>query len=85
MSWFQVSANTKAYGFVGAVVSTADLSASSWTWYRDPAGGWAVRKVIEIAAEPADYSDQLPPVLKPFGAVPPLVTDIVLSLDDCSL
>jgi len=73
-----------AYGFVGVVVSTADLSASVWTWYRDAAGGWAVRKVIEIPAEPAD-PDQLPPALKPFGAVPPLVTDIVLSLDDRSL
>ena len=74
----------KAYGFVGVVVSTADLSASIWTWYRDAAGGWAARKVIEIPAEPAD-PDQLPPALKPFGAVPPLVTDIVLSLDDRSL
>jgi selenium-binding protein 1 len=34
--------------------------------------------------EPA-APDQLPPALKPFGAVPPLVTDIVLSLDDRSL
>ena len=41
----------------------------------------AVKKVIEIPAEPADAS-LLPPALKPFGAVPPLVTDINLSLDD---
>jgi selenium-binding protein 1 len=68
------------YGFVGVVVSTADLSASVWTWYRDN-GSWAARKVIEIPAEPAT-EDQLPPALKPFGAVPPLITDIDLSVDD---
>src|SRR5262249_28885269 len=32
-------------------------------------------------AEPAE-ADLLPPALKPFGAVPPLITDINLSLDD---
>lgn len=71
---------TKAYGFVGVVVSTKDLSASIWVWHR-PNGRWAATKVIEIPAEPADPS-QLPPALQPFGAVPPLVTDINLSLDD---
>jgi selenium-binding protein 1 len=40
-----------------------------------------VKKVIDIPAEPAD-PDQLPPLLKGFKAVPPLVTDINLSLDD---
>jgi methanethiol oxidase len=55
-------------------------TASIWTWYRQN-GTWQVRKVIEIPAEPAE-ADQLPPALKPFGAVPPLVTDINLSLDD---
>jgi selenium-binding protein 1 len=75
---------TRAYGFVGVVVSTADLSASIWTWFLTEGGSWDVRKVIEIPAEPAD-ADQLPPALKPFGAVPPLVTDIALSLDDRSL
>ena len=39
------------------------------------------QKVIEIPAEPADAA-LLPPALQPFGAVPPLVTDINLSLDD---
>jgi selenium-binding protein 1 len=73
---------TRAYGFVGVVVSTADLTASVWTWSRDDGNGsWSVRKVIEIPPEPAD-ADQLPPPLKPFAAVPPLVTDIDLSLDD---
>lgn len=38
-------------------------------------------KIIEIPAEPAD-PELLPPMLKGFGAVPPLVTDIALSLDD---
>ena len=37
--------------------------------------------MIEIPAEPA-AADDLPPLLKGFGAVPPLVTDINLSLDD---
>ena len=44
-------------------------------------GTWRVHKVIDIPAEPA-AADDLPPLLKGFGAVPPLVTDINLSLDD---
>jgi len=71
---------TKAYGFVNCVVSLKDLSSSIWAWHKDN-GSWAVKKVIEIPAEPAD-PDQLPPALKPFSAVPPLVTDINLTLDD---
>jgi methanethiol oxidase len=71
---------TNTYGFVGVVISTKDLSGSIWLWYRD-AGEWKARKVIEIPAEPADES-QLPPALKPFKAVPPLVSDINRSLDD---
>ncbi|MGN6318985.1 selenium-binding family protein [Trinickia sp.] len=71
---------TKAYGFVNSVISLKDLSASIWTWYRD-GDRWAARKVIEIPAEPADPA-RLPPMLKRFNAVPPLVTDIALSLDD---
>jgi len=70
----------KAYGFVGVVVSLRDLSASIWLWHRKN-GNWEITKVIEIPAEPAD-PDQLPPMLKGFKAVPPLVTDINLSLDD---
>jgi methanethiol oxidase len=71
-----------AYGFVGVVVSLEDLSSSIWMWYRDEADGeWKTRKVITIPAEPADAAD-LPPVIQGFGAVPPLVTDINLSLDD---
>jgi len=71
---------TKSYGFVGVVISVEDLSASIWTWHQDGKGGWAVTKVIEIPAEPADPS-VLPPLLQGFGAVPPLVTDIDLSVD----
>jgi selenium-binding protein 1 len=70
----------RTYGFVGVVVSVEDLSASIWTWYRD-GDKWAVKKTITIPAEPADASE-LPPLLAGFGAVPPLVTDINLSLDD---
>ncbi|MFI6448195.1 selenium-binding protein SBP56-related protein [Kitasatospora sp. NPDC050543] len=68
------------WGFVGVVVSVEDLSASVWIWYRDGAA-FAVRKVIDIPARPAK-SEDLPPALQPFGAVPPLVTDINLSVDD---
>jgi selenium-binding protein 1 len=73
----------KAYGFVGVVTSLKDLSSSIWVWHQDKAanGGWNVKKVIEIPAEPAE-PDDLPPLLKGFKAVPPLVTDINLSLDD---
>jgi methanethiol oxidase len=71
---------SRAYGFVGVVVSLKDLSASIWLWHRKN-GDWVVRKVIEIPAEPADPTE-LPPLLKSFNAVPPLVTDINLSLDD---
>jgi selenium-binding protein 1 len=51
-----------------------------WLWHRDR-DRWAARKVITIPAEPAD-PDDLPPALKPFGAVPPLISDIDLSVDD---
>jgi len=75
----------RAYGFVGVVVSLKDLSSSIWMWYRDETTGktpqWKVKKVIEIPAVPAN-ADDLPPLLKGFGAVPPLVTDLNLSLDD---
>ncbi|HWV83941.1 MAG TPA: selenium-binding protein SBP56-related protein [Capillimicrobium sp.] len=74
----------KAYGFVGVVTSTADLSASVWLWRRGDDGTVSARKVISIPAEPAE-ADQLPPLLQPFGAVPPLVTDIALSVDDRAL
>jgi selenium-binding protein 1 len=78
----------RPYGFVNCVVSTADLSASIWLWHHvslDPSapgeGEWRIRKVASIPAEPAP-AEQLPPALQPFGAVPPLVSDIDLSLDD---
>ena len=76
----------KPYGFVCVVVSLEDLSASVWMWHLDRSNGngsgdWKVRKVISIPAEPADPAD-LPPLLQGFKAVPPLITDIALSLDD---
>jgi selenium-binding protein 1 len=70
----------KAYGFVGVVISVEDLSASVWLWNKD-GDRWAVEKAITIPAEPAD-PDELPPALKPFSAVPPLISDIDLSVDD---
>ena len=71
---------TKTYGFVGVVISLKDLSSSIWVWHQKK-DKWAVKKVIDIPAQPAE-ADLLPPPLKGFKAVPPLVTDIVLSLDD---
>jgi selenium-binding protein 1 len=70
----------KTYGFAAVVVSLADLSANIFTWYREKDGTWAARKTITIPAQPAS-EDELPPLLKGFKAVPPLVTDIDLSLD----
>ncbi len=81
-----------AHGFVGVVISLEDLSSSIWVWYRDNSNGngnrksrgkaeWKIKKIIDIPAEPAS-ADDLPPMLKGFEAVPPLVTDINLSLDD---
>ena len=61
----------KAYGFVGVVTNTADLSASIWLWERGDDGRVSTTKVITIPAEPAE-AEQLPP----------LVTDISLSVDD---
>ncbi|MGZ6779122.1 MAG: selenium-binding protein SBP56-related protein [Mycobacterium sp.] len=71
---------SKSYGFAGVVISVEDLSASIWLWHRD-GDQWAAEKVITVPAEPADAAD-LPPILKGFGAVPPLVSDIDLSVDD---
>ncbi len=53
----------------------------AWTGGPGTVHSAAAKKVITIPAEPADAS-QLPPALQPFGAVPPLVSDIDLSVDD---
>ena len=70
----------KEYGFLGVVVDTTNLEGSIWTWWRE-GGRFHCEKTATIPAEPADKGD-LPPLLQEFGAVPPLVTDIDLSLDD---
>src|SRR5918995_743669 len=44
---------TKTYGFAGVVVSLKDLSSSIWMWHHEN-GRWAVQKVIDIPAEPAE-------------------------------
>jgi methanethiol oxidase len=74
---------TRKYGFVNVVISVADLSSSVWMWHHEN-GIWEVQKVITIPAEPADPAS-LPPLLQGFGAVPPLVTDMGLSVDDQAL
>ena len=73
----------ETYGFLGCVISLDDLSSSIWLWYRD-GSRWSLKKVIDIPAVPANEAE-LPPALKPFSAVPPLVTDLNLTLDDRSL
>jgi selenium-binding protein 1 len=71
---------TRFYGFAGVVIDTTNLASSIWLWHK-PNGKFEAKKVIEIPAEPTD-ADRLPPALKQFGAVPPLVSDIDLSMDD---
>ena len=65
-------------------MSLEDLSGSIWLWRKGEGNGdagWTVKKVVTIPAQPAD-ADDLPELLKGFGAVPPLITDIDLSVDD---
>ncbi|MEO5698050.1 MAG: selenium-binding protein SBP56-related protein, partial [Burkholderiaceae bacterium] len=71
---------TREYGFLGVVVDTTNLEGSIWTWYRE-GGKFHAKKTAVIPPEPADAS-LLPDLLKGFGAVPPLISDIDLSLDD---
>ena len=71
----------KQYGFVGVVVDTTNLEGAIFTWWRNDDGTFEAKKTITIAPQPADAED-LPPLLAGFGAVPALVTDIDLSLDD---
>ena len=71
---------TKDYGFVGVVVDTTNLEASIWTWWREN-GQFKAKKTAVVPPEPADPA-KLPDLLKPFKAVPPLISDIDLSLDD---
>ena len=68
------------YGFLGVVVDTTNLEGSIWTWWRE-GGKFHIEKTATIPPEPAP-KDQLPPLLQGFGAVPPLVSDIDLSMDD---
>ena len=76
---------TETYGFAGVVTSLKDLSASVWIWYREGGNGngtWKMRKVIEIPAQPAEPAAAPASAEGIQGAVPPLVTDLNLSLDD---
>ena len=68
------------YGFLGVVVDTTNLEGSIWTWWKD-GDKFHAEKTATIPPEPA-AKDDLPPLLQGFEAVPPLVTDIDLSLDD---
>jgi methanethiol oxidase len=70
----------REYGFVGVVVDTTNLEGSIWTWWRE-GGSFHLQKTATIPPEPAE-ADRLPPLLQGFGAVPPLISDIDLSMDD---
>ncbi len=70
----------KEHGFCGVVVDTTNLEGSIWTWWRE-GGKFHAKKTVAIPPQPA-AADDLPPLLKGFEAVPPLITDIDLSLDD---
>ncbi|MCH2165905.1 MAG: selenium-binding family protein [Marinovum sp.] len=69
------------HGFVGVVVDTTNLEGAIFTWWQNDDGTFEAKKTITIPPQPAD-ADDLPDLLKGFGAVPALVTDIDLSLDD---
>ena len=71
----------REWGFVGVVVDTTNLEGSIWTWWREKDGTFNAKKTAVIPPEPADAS-LLPPLLQGFGAVPPLISDIDLSMDD---
>jgi selenium-binding protein 1 len=71
---------SKEYGFLGVVVDTTNLEGSIWTWYKD-GDKFAIKKTATVPPEPADAA-VLPDLLKGFGAAPPLISDIDLSLDD---
>jgi len=68
------------WGFVGVVVDTTNLEGSIWTWWRE-GGRFHAKKTAVIPPEPA-AAPELPPLLQGFGAAPPLISDIDLSLDD---
>jgi selenium-binding protein 1 len=74
--------NVSKKGGKDADVGTSTASSRSSPSSRS--AEWKVKKVIEIPAEPADVAD-LPPLLQGFKAVPPLITDLNLSLDDRQL
>ena len=62
-------------------MDTTNLEGAILTWWRNEDGTFDAKKTITIPPVPAD-PDDLPELLKGFAAVPPLVTDIDLSLDD---
>ena len=69
------------HGFVGVVVDTTNLEGAIFTWWQKDDGTFEAKKTITIPPQAAE-ADDLPELLKGFGAVPALVTDIDLSLDD---
>ena len=74
----------RPYGFAAVALCLEDLSASVWLWHLDGRNGssrWKIRKVIDIRAERTDHA-LLPPILRDYGAVPPLITNLGLSPDD---
>jgi selenium-binding protein 1 len=74
----------KAYGFVGVVISLKDLSASVWLWYME--GGQGDRRIGgRTGRTPKEGERRGGNGTGTWKAVPPLITDINLSLDDRQL
>jgi selenium-binding protein 1 len=73
---------SRAYGFFAVAVSAVHLGASVWLWELDAGGHVRAREVIALAAEPAPEDDRAPELIRELGAIPPVVIDLRLSLDD---
>jgi hypothetical protein len=76
---------TCPYGFVSSGFSLHNLASTISVWRRchgpETVVPWALRKVIAMADEPHG-AEHVPQVLRLFGAIPALVTDIALSPND---
>ena len=74
-----VARSRQDWGFVGVVVSLKDLSSSIWLWHRNN-GEWPRRRSSRFP--PSRPIRGSAPHAQRLRAVPPLVTDIDLSVDD---
>ena len=66
---------SKEYGFCGSVVNNTNLEGAVFTWWRNEGGKFESKKTITIPPVPSDVND-LPELLKGFGAVPSSPLDL---------